>query len=344
MAARKKFIILPILALVVVAIVVWRVVAREEASRGNELVLQGNVDIRQVELAFNGTERIAEMLAEEGNRVRKGQVLGRLETVRLSAAVARAEAQVAAQGQVVAALVVGTREEEKQKARADVATAEADAKNADLRYERLKALYEGNAVDRQAMDDASAAADAARARVKSLQEVLALAEAGPRKEDIAAAQAALKAFEAELALAKKNLADAELIAPSDGVVRTRILEVGDMASPQKPAYTLAPDDPVWVRAYIRETDLGRIRQGMQAWVKTDSFPDKRYEGWVGFISPTAQFTPKNVETQEIRTSLVYEVRVYARNPQGELLLGMPATVIVPLNQTHAAEGTATEGR
>ncbi len=116
------------------------------------------------------------------------------------------------------------------------------------------------------------------------------------------------------------------------MVQSRILEKGDMASPQKPAFTLALTNPVWVRAYVSETDLGRISLGMKAEVTTDSFPGKKYPAWIGFISPVAQFTPKPVETRELRTSLVYQVRVFVDNPDNELRLGMPATVTVLLGQ------------
>ena len=150
--------------------------------------------------------------------------------------------------------------------------------------------------------------------------------------DRAAAKATLQAYEAQLDLARRDLTDADLVAPADGVIEDRILEPGDMASPQKPVLTLALDDPLWIRVYVAETDLPRIRPGMKAWVTTDGFPGRRYEGWVGFISPTAEFTPKSVETLEVRTKLVYQVRVVVHNPQGELRLGMPAVVTLPLDQ------------
>ena len=121
-------------------------------------------------------------------------------------------------------------------------------------------------------------------------------------------------------------------APDNGIVEDRILEPGDMASPQKPVLTLALDDPLWVRVYVAETDLPRIRPGMKASVTTDGYPGQKYEGWVGFISPTAEFTPKSVETSEVRTKLVYQMRVFVRNPKGELRLGMPAVVTLPLDQ------------
>ena len=109
-------------------------------------------------------------------------------------------------------------------------------------------------------------------------------------------------------------------------MRTRILEPGDMASPQKPVFTLAITDPKWVRAYVSEPDLGKVHPGMAASVAVDSFPNRRFDGWVGFISSVAEFTPKSVQTEELRTSLVYEVRVFVKDPSDELRLGMPATV------------------
>jgi HlyD family secretion protein len=122
------------------------------------------------------------------------------------------------------------------------------------------------------------------------------------------------------------------MAPVDGVVRTRLMEPGEMASPQQPVFSLAIIDPKWVRAYVSEPDLGKVRPGMAAFVAVDSFPDRRFDGWVGFVSPVAEFTPKAVQTEELRTSLVYEVRVFVQDPSDSLRLGMPATVYLPLDQ------------
>jgi HlyD family secretion protein len=299
----------------------------------NELVLYGNIDIRQVELAFNANERIASMTVQEGDRIKKGQLLATLDTLRLSHEVSQAEAQVKAQKEVLAALEAGTRPEDIRKAQADVAAAEAEQKNAEVIFSRKSRLAEEELIPAQQRDDARAAADFSQAQLTAAKEALALAVAGPRKEDIAAARETLRAYEAALSIAKRNLEYAYLYAPSDGVIQTRILEPGNMASPQTPVFTLALTDPVWVRAYVPEPDMGKIRLGMSAEVTTDSYPGKRYKAWIGFISPTAEFTPKSVETREVRTNLVYQVRVYACNHDNELRLGMPATVIVPLNQT-----------
>jgi len=306
----------------------------------NELVLYGNVDIRQVELAFNGNERIATVTAREGDRIQKGQLLATLDTLRLSHEVSQAEAQVKAQREVLAALESGTRSEDIRKLQADVEAAGAQQKNAEVVFHRKSMLAEKDLISLQERDDAKAAADSSQARLKAAQETLALAIAGPRKEDIAAARETLKAYEAALSISKRNLEYAYLYAPSDGVIQTRILEPGDMAAPQTPVFTLALTDPVWVRAYIPEPDMGKIRLGMSAEVTSDSYPGKRYKAWIGFISPTAEFTPKSVETREVRTSLVYQVRVYTCNHDNELRLGMPATVIVPLN--HHDTGKTTE--
>jgi len=300
-----------------------------------ELVLHGNVDLRQVQLSFNNSERIAAVLVQEGDRVRKGQLMARLDTSRLEPQVAQAEAQAAAQREVVTRLHNGSRPEEIAQARANVESAKASVVKAKSNYERLKSAAEisaGRAVRQQDVDDAKAALDVAQAQLAVNEKALDLAVIGPRKEDIAQNEAQLRGNEAQLALLRQQLADAQLIAPVDAVVRTRVLEPGDMASPQKPVFSLAITDPKWIRAYVSEPDLGKVHSGMTASVMVDSFPKRRFEGWVGFVSPVAEFTPKTVQTEELRTSLVYEVRVFVKDPSDELRLGMPATVYLNLEQ------------
>jgi HlyD family secretion protein len=319
----------------------WWLTHRESATQ--DLVLYGNVDLRQVALAFNNSERIADVLVQEGDPVRRGQVLARLDTRRLEPRVAQAEAQVAAQRQVVARLRNGTRPEEIAQARANVQSATADAANARRQFARLKSLFEGSrgrAVSQEDFDNAKAALDVAEAKLAVTQKALALAVAGPRREEVAEAEARLRADEAQLALLRQELADAQLVAPVDAVVRTRLMEAGEMASPQRSVFSLAITDPKWVRAYASEPDLGKVRPGMAAFVAVDSFPGQRFEGWVGFVSPVAEFTPKAVQTEELRTSLVYEVRVFVTDAADELRLGMPATVYLPLDQRPPPASTA----
>jgi len=288
-----------------------------------------------VQLSFNNSERIAAVLVQEGDRVRQGQLVARLDTRRLEPQVAQAEAQVAAQRQVVQRLRNGSRPEEIAQARANVDSAKADAVNARQMYERVKGAAEmsaGRAVRQQDVDSAKAALEVAEAKLAVNEKALDLAVIGPRKEDIAQNEAQLRANEAQLAFLRQQLIDAQLLAPIDAVVRTRVLEPGDMASPQRPVFTLAITDPKWVRAYVSEPDLGKVRPGMAASVRVDSFPNRRFDGWVGFISPVAEFTPKSVQTEELRTSLVYEVRVFVKDPSDELRLGAPATVYLNTDQ------------
>ncbi|HET7650124.1 MAG TPA: efflux RND transporter periplasmic adaptor subunit [Gammaproteobacteria bacterium] len=328
---KRRFVIPAVIAALLVALLTgwWYYHARQiEATR---LTLYGNIDIRQIDLAFNGSGRIADMRVEEGQRVRKGELLARLDTDRFEQAVVEAKAEVAAQQQVVARLKAGSRPQEIRKARADVDAARAQLTYAQSQYQRSKNLAARDVVSQSRLDNAKAQFDAAAAQLNAAQQALALTLAGPRKEDIAAASATLDALKAGLSLAETNLADASLDAPADGIIQTRILEPGDMTSPQRPAYTLALSNPIWVRAYVNETDLGRIHAGMPAEVTSDSFPGKQYAGWIGFISPTAEFTPKTVETTELRSSLVYEVRIYVCNPQNQLRLGMPVTATVLLD-------------
>jgi HlyD family secretion protein len=300
----------------------------------NQLVLYGNVDLRQVELAFNNSERIAEVLVHEGDKVVRGQILARLDTGRLKPQAAAAQAEMEAQQAIVQKLHHGSRPEEIAQAQANVVSGKADLVNAEQQWQRLTALTKlttGRAVSQQDLDSAKAALDMARARLAVAEQSLTLAKSGPRTEDIAQGEAQLRADQAQLALLRRQLADAELISPCDAVVRSRLLEPGEMVSPQRPIFNLAIVDPKWIRTYISEPDLGRIHAGMRASISADSFPGRTFPGWIGFISSVADFTPKAVQTEELRPGLVYEIRVFVNDPQDEMRLGMPATVQLNLH-------------
>jgi len=214
-------------------------------------------------------------------------------------------------GQLLARLHTDRLQASLDRVRADVTAAKAEAHAAQLSYVRIKALLKDNLASPKDADEAEARSRAAAAHVE------------------AAKAAVVETTEA--------LKDADLYAPFDGVVRERIVEIGDFVTPQTPVITLASLEPLWVRTYLPETELGRIKPGAIAHITTDSYPGKVYDGWVGSISPTAEFTPKNIETPELRTRLVYQARVFVCNPQFELRLGMPATVSIPLNQTTPSE-------
>lgn len=341
-----------LVVLVAVGVLVWQLRQRRRAPSG-VVTLYGNVDIRQVQLAFNDSERIDKLFVDEGSSVTKGELVGQLVQQRYADALEQATAKAAAQKQVVNRLLAGSRPEEIARAGADVAAAEANVQaaqanltNGEMFFHRQETLAKEQYVSQQVRDDAQrsylaeqAALAAAKQVLAARQQALRLAVIGPRKEDIAAAQATLRADRAALALAQKQLNDTKLYAPADAVIQDRILEPGDMAAPQNPVFTLALDNPVWVRAYLPEPQLGKVALGMRAWIESDSSPGVRFSGWIGYISPVSEFTPKNVETTQLRSQLVYRVRVFACNPDHRLRLGMPATVVVPLarNPPHAID-------
>ena len=300
---------------------------KSEPAEG--ITLYGNVDVRQIALAFNANDRVAQMRANEGDAVKQGQVLAVLDTTLLKLRIVTAQARVDVQEQQLRRLQTGSRPEEISQARAGVAVAQAEANRAGQQLLRLQAIArstDGRAVSRQEVDAAMAAHAVALAQLDSARKALELIVAGPRKEDIDQAHAQLQAANAELAVMSQQLADAQLRAPVDAIVRSRLLEPGDMASPQRPVYALAITSPKWVRAYIAEIDLGHVRPGQQAQVFTDSHPDQPIKGRVGYISSVAEFTPKSVKTPDLPTRLVYEIRINVDDPDGRLRLGMPATV------------------
>lgn len=332
-------ILLPLLVVLLGAALAYRY-WHPDGTQADHLTLYGNVDLREVELAFVLSERITRVLAEEGDRVEPGQPLAELDPRRYQHALARAEAEAEAARQQLAELEHGSRPEEVGLARAELASAQAAEREALASYRRVNKLVAEKLVSPQDLDNARAALDVARANTRAMAERLALAEAGPREEDIALARARLDAARAAVAQASKDLDDTRLLAPAAGVIQARILEPGDLAGPQKPVFTLALTDPVWVRVYVSETELGKIRPGMPATVRTDSYPDRDYAGRVGYISPVAEFTPKQVQTTDVRSSLVYQVRILVPDPQGELRLGMPATVTIPLDDAGPATDAA----
>ncbi len=303
--------------------------SRPGGGASDAITLYGNVDQRQVDLAFIDAERIAEVLAEEGETVRPGQVVARLETRRLRDRIAESQAQVTAAAVALERLKNGTRPEEIDQARSAVAAAEAEAAYAQLQFQRFQGIWQhskGVAVSIQDVDSTRSSHNVAQAKLVQAKKALVLAEIGPRQEDIAEAAAVLQSRQSTLELLRNQLGDAELKSPAQAVVRARLLEPGDMASPQRPVFSLAVLSPKWVRAYVSETDLGRVKPGMAASVYIDSRPADAVPGTVGFISSVAEFTPKSVQTPELRTALVYEIRVYVQDAEDRLRLGMPATV------------------
>lgn len=297
-----------------------------QISLEGPVTLYGTIEIRDAALSFLEQERISELLVEEGDRVEAGQELARLDSARLESAMAELDARIAAQQAVVDKLVAGNRPQEIDQARAQVDAARVKVENVRQVLNRLEKTSSTGATSVQALDDARSSLKVEVAQLKVREKALNLVLEGARQEDITAAKQQLEALLANRSLLAIRLDDMTLKAPEAGIIQTRILEKGELAGPAKPVFTLALTDPKWVRAYIPEPQLGLISSGAKAAVVSDSFPGETIEGWVGFISPVAEFTPRAVQTEDLRTKLVYEVRVFVNDAQDKLRLGMPVTV------------------
>ena len=300
-------------------------------TRGHDnqdaLRLYGNVDIREVQLAFRQPGRITQMTFDEGDVVTAGARLATLDAQPYQDALAAAQAQVQVAQAELAKLRRGLRPQEIIQAQEALNQAQAVARRAERDYVRLSRLLPSKASSQQDVDNARAARDQAIAGIKAAKAALSQAREGFRKEDIAAAEAQLAAAMATRDQAATALADTELFAPSDGTVIARIREPGSMVVSQSAVYNLSLDKPVYVRAYIGETALGRIAPGTPVQVRSDS-SKKIYHGQIGFISPRAEFTPKTVETTDLRTDLVYRLRIVVSDADAALRQGMPITIEV----------------
>ena len=317
------------IAIVVAGVAIVATLAYVATSRGRgpgELTLYGNVDIREVTLGFRVSGRLASLSVDEGDTVRAGQELGRLDATPIELELNEARANASAIGARLTLLRSGYRSEDVEQARATVAERRAVLTNAAQALARQEQLKGTGAVAQRVYYDALAARDQAQARLKAAEESLAQFQSGYRRQEVAEGEANHTRAMATAAQAEQHLADAVLLAPADGVVLTRAVEPGAILAAGSPVFTVSLLAPVWARVYVSEPDLGRVTPGRAALLYTDARPKQPYHGRIGFVSPTAEFTPKNVETVDLRTALVYRARVVVTDPDPALRQGMPVTV------------------
>lgn len=328
---RFPVVLLILLAVAAVLFFLWQQQAEERSDR---LLLYGNVDIREVQLAFRQPGRLQTLNFDEGDRVAKGTLLAELDAQPYREALAVASANTLLARTELNKLQAGLRPQEVEQARAVLNQAQAVARDARANHQRQQVLVKDGAVSRSMADAAQAAHEQAQARVHSAQAALSQAMEGFRQEDIAAAEARLAAAEATEAQAETALADTRLLAPTDGVILSRVREAGSMLVSQAAVYTLSLEHPVYVRAYVGEPDLGQAVPGRRVLIHSDS-SERVYQGQIGFVSPRAEFTPKTVETTDLRTELVYRLRIVVSDADDALRQGMPVTV--ELQRTGADE-------
>ena len=280
---HKKIIILILIPLLVLALIL--LIKKLKTKNPDVLKLYGNIEIRQVDLGFRVEGRVIKLLKEEGDEVKKGELLALLDDISYRA--------------------------KYEKSLFDVVLYSAQSENAKNIYNRNIMLCKNGATSKQECDEI----------LKNKKESLARLNSGKKQSEIY----------------KDDLDNTKIYAPNDGIITTRIVEEGAMVNISNPIYTLSLNKPVWIRTYITEKNLGNIKYNMRARVLTDTIDPKtgkkrEYQGKIGYISPVAEFTPKTVQTEELRTDLVYAIRVYVDETDKYLRQGMPTTVLIDLEQ------------
>ncbi|MCL1894292.1 MAG: secretion protein HlyD [Holophagaceae bacterium] len=295
-------------------------------NSNNISTLFGNVDIREATLAFRVSGRVDVIMVDEGDFVSAGDVLALLDVEPLNNAAVAAEAALASTTARNALIHKGNRQEDIAQAKARVEAAQAALLNAEQQFDRLVGMLPSGVVSQDSMDNASAVRDQAAANLRAVEEIYNSLSVGFRSEEKAESDGLLKQAQANVDISRLAISDATLRAPSDGIILSRAIEKGAMIQAGSPAFSLSLTSPVWVRAYVEEPQLGYFNTGAKVLLYTDSRPNQPYSGTVGFISPTAEFTPKSVETADLRTALVYRIRIVVSDPDNMLRQGMPVTI------------------
>ncbi len=327
---RKKFLIIPIIFMAAAAAYGYFYLRPQPDP--DLIRVFGNIEVTDVEVSFRMPGWVEARPVSEGELIREGDLVARLDSNELAEEVALREAEVAGFDAALAVLVAGSRPQEIAVAQATVTRARAEVERARLEFDRQKSLRENRVASEQTFEAARSAHDAAVARLEEAGEQLDLVREGPRQEDITRARARLDQAKQSLAIARTRLGYATLRAPLSGVILSENVERGEYVVPGVPVVTIGDLVHAWVRAYVNERDLGRIRLGQTVCVATDTYPDKLYPGKLMFISSQAEFTPKNVQTTEERVKLVYRIKVEIANPDLELKPGMPADADIWLGE------------
>ncbi|MBA4708287.1 secretion protein HlyD [Aquitalea aquatica] len=297
----------------------------QQQQTAAELVLSGNVDIREVNLSFRVGGRLQQVLVDEGAQIKAGQVLGRLDDAPQRNAVADAAAALAALQARQSLMHQGYRAEDVAQARAALDARQAVLTDARAAWQRQQELAGSGAAAVKALDAARSAHDQAQAQYQAAQQQYQALSKGYRPQEVAEVDANVQRAQAQLAAARLQLADTVLTAPANGIILTRAVEPGSMLAAGSTVLTLSLSQPVWVRAYVAEPQLGQAQPGRKVWIYRDG-RSQPYAAVVGFVSPTAEFTPKNVETTDLRTAQVYRLRLIVSQPDAALRQGMPVTV------------------
>ena len=299
------------------------------AAAESEIKLSGNIEAHESEVSFKVSGRVVDLPVEEGQTLKAGQLIARLDSDDYRQQVAIDEAALQVRDRQLQLALAGNRHQDIEAARQSVEDARADLAQKQQDFERFDALYKRDEISAQTRDQALTNVTRAKATLVRLEQMYNMMLEGTRKEEIAVDRASTVQASQNLGMSRIRLSYTTLTAPFDGVILVRQAELGEIATMGTPVVTLADLDHIWVRVYLPETDLGRVRWGQDVAVRTDTFPGKTYRGKISFISSEAEFTPKSVQTEKERVTLVYRLKVDVENPNHELKPGMPADVFIP---------------
>jgi HlyD family secretion protein len=321
--AMRRWVI-GILLVVGIAGLIYYLFTRNKEGDGSSIKVSGNIETTEVDVGFKISGRIVQLDVQEGDRVEKGNVIARLDDEDLRQRLELARATLKSSQARLEKLLAGSRPEEVKEAEARLQQAQFDFENKKIQYERMKTLFDGGVIPRETLDNAETRFKVAKAALEGALEGYKLVKEGPRKEDIEDGRAQVEQARASLRLAETQLGYTVLQSPISGIVLVKSGEIGEVVNPGTSVLTLADIVHVWLKAYIPETELSRVKWGQEVIVTTDLRPQKEYKGRISFISSQSEFTPKQIQTEKERVTLVYRIKVDIPNKDHELKPGMPA--------------------
>jgi len=326
----RKVLIIPLIAVFALGALRWKQMHSHADS--NAVMISGNIEVTEVELSFKVPGRVEKRYVSEGEIVKEGESIAILDTIELTHEMKLKQAELEAAKAALDELRVGYQPEEIAQAEAQLLQAKANLNNFSTDFGRQEKLFQGDVISSKEFDISRSAYEVAKAKVTESEEKVALLKKGIRQEKIQQGEANLRKAEQGLALAENRLKDARIAAPISGYVLSDNIESGEYVAPGTPVVTIANLASVWMRGYVDERDLGKVKLGQKVKILSDSYPNKVYVGTVSFISPEAEFTPKNVQTERERVKLVYRIKVNIPNEHLELKPGMPVDGIILLNE------------
>ncbi|MFW2597824.1 HlyD family efflux transporter periplasmic adaptor subunit [Aliarcobacter butzleri] len=328
---KKKLIIALIILLI--SFISYKIYSNIFLKNENNLTFYGNIDTRTVNVGFRFLGKIENITKDEGEIVKKDEILVKLDTASLEKSLEELNEKIFASKLELSKLQTGYRQEEILEAKAAMEEAIENLNKTKDTYNRQANLFKTKSTSEENFTISQLNYKQALATLDKAKALYELRKNGYRDEDIKIQESNLKSLEIQAEKLKIDLNDSVIKAPVDGVILTRFKEIGAITNAGESILEIAKTDEFWVRAYIDEKNLGNIKPGLKMSIQTDS-RSENYEGVIGFISPVAEFTPKNIETQELRADLVYSFRVIVKNPDDKIRQGMPVTLKIAQNNAN----------